>query len=103
MVVVQFVDNGELGLVEGGKDENNYDKLLPPGEFEHLCTCTYGRVSPGVPPGADGGTGGRVEENHLAAITVYVDQHGHINMCTPTHACLYVHVSMTMQTHLCKH
>lgn len=45
MVIVQFVDNGAYDISENEKDENDYDKLLPPGEFEHLCTCTYGRVA----------------------------------------------------------
>ena len=46
MVIVQFVDNGDFDIGDGGKKENGYDKLLPRGEFEHLCTCTYGRVTP---------------------------------------------------------
>lgn len=46
MVIVQFVDNGAYDISENTKDENDYDHLLPPGEFEHLCTCTYGRVTP---------------------------------------------------------
>ena len=45
MVIVQFVDNGDYDISDD-KHENGYDKLLPPGEFEHLCTCTYGRVTP---------------------------------------------------------
>ena len=45
MVIVQFVDNGDYDIGDNEKHENGYDKLLPPGEFEHLCTCTYGRVS----------------------------------------------------------
>ena len=46
MVIVQFVDNGDYDIGDNEKKENGYDKLLPPGEFEHLCTCTYGRVTP---------------------------------------------------------
>ncbi len=42
MVMVQFVDNGSYNFTEE-KDENDYDRLLPRGEFDHLCTCTYGR------------------------------------------------------------
>lgn len=45
MVIVQFVDNGDYDIGDNEKHENGYDKLLPPGEFEHLCTCTYGRVT----------------------------------------------------------
>ena len=46
MVIVQFVDNGAYDISETTKDDDDYDHLLPPGEFEHLCTCTYGRVTP---------------------------------------------------------
>lgn len=46
IVIVQFVDNGDYDISENTKDENDYDHLLPSGEFEHLCTCTYGRVTP---------------------------------------------------------
>ena len=41
--MVQFIDNGNYNLTED-KDENDYDRLLPRGEFDHLCSCTYRRV-----------------------------------------------------------
>ena len=45
MVIVQFVDNGKYNITSTETDENDYDRLLPRGEFDHLCTCTYGRYN----------------------------------------------------------
>ena len=45
MVIVQFIDNGKYNFTDQDRDENDYDRLLPLGEFEHLCTCTYSRVN----------------------------------------------------------
>ena len=45
MVVVQFVDNGDCSAFQEKKDENDYDHLLPHGDFDHLCKFTYGRVN----------------------------------------------------------
>ena len=56
MVIVQFVDNGDYDIGDCEKKENGYDKLLPPGEFEHLCTCTYGRVTPSSVMTSDAGS-----------------------------------------------
>lgn len=55
MVIVQFVDNGAYDISDNGKHENGYDRLLPPGEYEHLCTCTYGRVAPSSGMSKNGG------------------------------------------------
>ena len=63
MVIVQFVDNGAYDISENTKDENDYDHLLPPGEFEHLCTCTYGRVTPSNGAISSSGTG-RSSDRH---------------------------------------
>ena len=45
MVIVQFVEDGPVNLAEGGQHDNGYDRLLPRGEFDHLCTLRYGRVN----------------------------------------------------------
>ena len=52
--MVQFIDNGKYDFTED-TDENDYDRLLPRGEFEHLCMCTYGRVDGGTEAGENGG------------------------------------------------
>ena len=48
MVIVQFVDDGPVNLGDGGRHDNGYDRLLPRGEFDHLCVCKYGRVNSDV-------------------------------------------------------
>ena len=48
MVIVQFVDDGPVNLADGGRHDNGYDRLLPRGEFDHLCVCKYGRVNSDV-------------------------------------------------------
>jgi len=45
MVIVQFIDDGPLNLADGGRHDNGYDRLLPRGDFDHLCTLKYGRVN----------------------------------------------------------
>ncbi len=48
MVIIQFVDDGPINLADGGKHENDYDRLLPRGDFDHLCTLQYGRVNSNI-------------------------------------------------------
>ena len=66
MVIVQFVDDGPVNLADGGRHDNGYDKLLPRGDFDHLCTFRYGRVNSQV------GSSGQFEdsEDHLAEINM---------------------------------
>lgn len=65
MVIVQFVDNGNYNITSTETDEHDYDRLLPRGEFEHLCTCTYGRYN-------SSDNESNSEENHLTNIHMYV-------------------------------
>jgi len=37
------------------KDDDDYDRLLPAGEHEHLCVCQYRRVNSGDSTGSSTG------------------------------------------------
>lgn len=63
MVVVQFIENGSYGVRQPESDDSDYDHLLPRGDFDHLCHCTYGRVS-----SSDGDP--KEEERHLNTISM---------------------------------
>ena len=41
MVLLQIVEDQQALLISE-RDNDDYDHLLPKGDFSHLCACTYG-------------------------------------------------------------